>query len=339
MKVEVYLTTIMEISHVAPIVRALLTMGVDAKCVSPQTRPKAMAYGWDDADATEALLDSMGLPWAKTPDYDADCVLTIQSAAFVAPYRNIRIRMSYGVGLVAPDEQRIMPVVAKDFDYYLVHGPFEQRVQFKYYTVPSPMLPAARVKVIGYPRFDEWFTTFDHLLVARYQDLARNKPILLWLPTWGRSSSIDRYLDAIVALSDKYQIWVKPHHGTVTWERERMVKLAETPFRIIDFTDPPEPSFAAASVVLADLSSGAFSEAVFLNKRLVGLSTFSEIANLLVPINHSIPIACTPDHLMSAIGTSELTASRRTEIRPDLFDSTEGADGQRAAKTVVECLC
>ncbi|HKN01165.1 MAG TPA: hypothetical protein VJX23_11660, partial [Candidatus Binataceae bacterium] len=153
-----------------------------------------------------------------------------------------------------------------------------------------------------------------------------------------QASSIDRFADAIFALSDKYDIWVKPHHGTVTWERERMTRLADGPCRIVDFDEQPEPSFAAASIVLADLASGAFSEAVFLRKRLIGLSSFSEIANLLVPINHSIPIACTPDHIGSAIGTSELTASRRTEIRSELVDSTEGADGMRAAKIIVECV-
>ncbi len=335
MKVEVFTTTTLDVSHFAPIIRALRELKVDARFVSPQRTPKSRKIGWDDADRTEALLDSMKLPWGKEPNFDADAVLTIQTEDFIHDYRGKKFRMQYGVGLIPPTQTRTHDH-GQPFDYHLVHGPFGQRVQFRYHALASPMLPDDRVKVIGYPRFDDWFSWKDR------PTWVTSKPVLLWLPTWGRASSIDRYLEAIVALTDKYDVWVKPHHGTVTWERERMIKLAETPFRIIDFTDPPEPSFAAASIVLADLASGAFGEAVFLKKNVVGLSSVQEVERLLLPdAQHSVPICTTPSDLQIYwIRGERVWSSPKYEglLRSELVDSTEGVDGMRAAQIICECI-
>lgn len=331
-----FLTNAMEVSHFAPIVRALMEMDQDVSFISPQLGPKATQWGWDDADRTELLLKQMDLPWTKKPDFNADCVLTIQSANFVPEYKHIKMRMTYGVGLIPPVDIKPDPT---PFDYHLVHGPFNQRVQFRYHALSSPMLPADRVKVIGYPRFDDWFANYENRLQPR-PGFNVGPAVLLWLPTWGRSSSIHRYADAIFALSDKYDIWVKPHHGTVHWERDRMTLLAEGPCRIVDYTDPPEPSFAAASIVLADLSSGAFSEAVFLNKKVVGLTNAEEVDKLLFPdVAAAIPLCMKPNHIASFItGAMIANSAWLTTIRAELVDSTEGADGPRAAQIITEIL-
>ena len=335
-RIEIFLTTAMEVSHWAPIVRALMELEQDVSFISPQTTPQSTTMGWDDADRTELLLKQLDLPWTKRPDFSADCVLTIQPEDFVSEYKHIKMRMTYGVGLVPP---AVITNSGRPFDYHLVHGPFNQRVQFRYHALASPMLPADRVKVIGYPRFDKWFQVGAEWRWDSWEpDYGDKKPILLWLPTWGRASSIDRYADAIFALSDKYDIWVKPHHGTVHWERERMARLEAGPCRVVDFTDPPEPSFAAASVVLADHASGAFAEALFLKKKLVGLSHWESPS--LVPMASLIPICPDVGFLANhARIASEMNYGIYQEmLRRDLVDSTEGADGMRAARTIVEAL-
>jgi hypothetical protein len=337
MRIEFFLTTALEISHFASIARALIEKGVDATFISPQPYPKARYYGWDDADRTQILLNSMRLPWTKEPNFDADAVITIQTMPWVKHYKGLKIRASYGVGLVAPIRQQELD--SPPFDYHFVNGPFGQRVQFSQHTLPSPDLPPERVKVIGYPRFDDWFHVFE------WRKPDATKPILLWLPTWGESSSVDRYADAIEKLADKYDIWVKPHHGMVHWERSRMTRLAQMPARLIDYTDPPEPSFAAASIVLADLASGALAEAMFLRKAIVALAKPDEVARLL---SSTCPFSiCTAsgNKMLEALIMGAQSAkirpaedTRREDIRRDLFDSTEGADGERAAKIIMECV-
>lgn len=339
MKVEFYTTTAMEIAHYAPIVRALSALGVDAHFVSPQLQPKAMAWGWDDADRIEALLTQLNLPWTKRPDFNADAVVTIQSEDFVDQYIGTRIRMTYGVGLIPP---ATVTNDSKPFDYHFVHGPFNQRVQFRYHALPSPDLPQDRVKVIGYPKFDEWFRDPQRMFnIAATEYLKNDKPVLLWLPTWGRSSSIPRYADAIFALADKYHIWVRPHHGTVHWERDRMALLAEGPCRVLDFDGPCEPAFAAASIVLADLSSGAFCESLFLRKHVVALSAYSESGRLLVPyVQGHYPICWDPDRIERFMDKQEwlLESGWRDSIRSELVDSSCGADGPRVAEIIMEIL-
>ena len=329
-RIEFYLTTALEVSHYAPILRALLDMGTNATFVSPQVTPKTRLVGWDDADRTETLIMRMGLPFVKHANPDADVAITIQPSDFIPFYRKMKIRMQYGVGLVPP--KVINESKGPPFDYYLVHGPFGQRTQFRYHALASPELPPERVKVIGYPRFDAWFNDRPPALPGYL------RPILLWLPTWGSSSSIVRYRDAVFALAKDYDIWVKPHHGTVHWEPSKMNMLENGPTKIVDFTEEPEKTFAAASVVLADLVSGAFGEALFLEKPTLYLTNWKP--KPLVRCAHIIPGCLEPSTLAHAV---ELAAgltygTDQREFVDSLFTSTRGADGKLAAETILACL-
>jgi hypothetical protein len=340
-RVEFYLSTAMEVSHFAPIVRALRSLDVDAVFVNERSANRFYnVVGWDNPDTIDALLTKLDLPFVKTCKRDADAVITIQPELSVKYYNGIKIRMMYGVGLVAPES---VTVHEPPFDFHFVHGPLTRELQFSQYGNATPDLPPERVKVMGYPRFDGWWQEPLHYAGGQ---LADGKPILLWLPTWGSRSSIPYFADAIFALSDKYNIWVKPHHGTATSECARMEFLSQGPVRMIDFTEPAERSFAAASIVLADLSSGAFSEAVFLKKPVIGLG---DAARLLLPDNGAFAIAEEPRFLNKWIKTVHRVVVIASEwddhwypqdtltLRALMFDSSEGADGMRAAKLIIEC--
>lgn len=47
---------------------------------------------------------------------------------------------------------------------------------------------------------------------------------ILYVPTWGDLSSIDYYLDEVIALSRNYTVMLKLHHNTDFLEGERKKK-------------------------------------------------------------------------------------------------------------------
>ena len=331
MRVEFYLTTVMEITHLAPVVHVLRAMDVDATFVSPRDDPKSKARGWYDANGGEALLKQLEMSFAGMLDPNADVAVTIQEGAILEDYRNRKVRMMYGCGLIPPTGYMIP--VSNGFDSYLVHGAFSQRVQFLQHSRPSELLSAERVKSIGYPRFDRWFK-YPHALRAPW-------PTILYLPTWQARSSVETFSDAIFGLADRYQILVKPHHCTYGMEVWRMQKLAAGPVQMLSFTAAPEDTFALADVVLADISSGAFTEAILAEKKVVCLAKPEEVENLLLPeLAQYVPICLSPDDLAAKVNEAlklDYSDYGLAALRSEMFDTSEGADAIRAARAIIEC--
>jgi hypothetical protein len=336
MRVEFYLTTALEVSHFASIVRALRSLGVDAVFVNERTATRnANITGWDHPDTIDALLTRLDLPFVKTCKRDCNVVTTIQPELSVRYYSGVKIRMMYGVGLTKAEK---VTMCEPAFDFHFVHGPLTQRIQFSQHALASPDLPPERVKVMGYPRFDEWFEDWSELA---QRDLLVGKPGLLWLPTWGSRSSIPYYVDAIFALSERFQIWVKPHHATATGEHGRMAFLKEGPVKMIEFCEEPEASLACASIVLADLSSGALTEALYLKKPVVALAQSEDAKNLFMPIEQAVSVCLLSFTLEQCIDGALYRHKNPSPavdvIRNELVDSTYGQDGMRAAKLIIEC--
>ena len=178
MRVEFWLSTAMEVSHYAPIADALAKLDVDVTFCSPR---REQFFGADPPEVIDDEVGKYDLELHRIRNLDADAVITIQSETFVHDYRGLKMRMIYGVGVPAPAENKLDGAA---FDYHLVPGPFNQRIQFDHHPLASPRLPPERVKVIGYPRLDGWFVdgeTVDRL----YPPFSLyNPPVLLWLPSW-----------------------------------------------------------------------------------------------------------------------------------------------------------
>ena len=326
-----------DVRHFAPVLRALLDMGVDAVFVS-RDAPDLAGEEHYDADSAEALLDQLQLPYVRSSNPSADLAVTVTTTGEeLADHRKLRARMMYGVGVTpyyaAPGR--------RPFDLYLVHGPFNRRSSIQTLQFGSP-LPAEQVRTIGYPRFDAWFNNpLDQQAVGKKYGAAVSKPVLLYLPTWqDHRSSIDLFADSIFAFSDRFEIFAKPHIASFRFEPERMERLKSGPVHVLSPSMPPEDAFALADVVLSDMSSGAFAEAIFLNKKVICLARKEELESLLLPeIGRLIPVCLTPDSLSQKVaeaqgldyGSGELQA-----LRHEMFDTTNGNDADRAARAIVE---
>ncbi|MFZ0888807.1 MAG: polysaccharide deacetylase family protein [Candidatus Binataceae bacterium] len=329
----------MDVSAFAPVLRALVKMGVDALFVSRRDDPALVGRRWYDADTAEALFDRLQLPFERFPNPDADIALTISvRGEMLQGYRKLRARMMYGVGVVpyysAP--------VSRAFDLYLVHGSFNRRTSIQLLQFGRPALPPDRVRTMGYPRFDAWFNNPpDPQTMRKKYGAESSKPALLYLPTWeDHRSSIDAFADSILALSDRFEILAKPHHLTLRWEPERVERLKSGQLQMLSPSMPPEEAFALADVVIADVSSGAFTEAIFLNKKVVCLARKEEVESLLLPeLKRQIPFCLVPEELSQKVSEALALDYRSGELqalRQEMFDTTNGADAARAAQAIVE---
>ena len=291
MRIEFYLIDAMEVLHFGPVLRALLDMGVDATFVS--CRGDANVLGkWYDADNAEALMERLRLPFVAIANPNADIALTTQESRKLRGYRKLRARMTYGPMLTATfitSAPSLSPRAHVGFDLYLVHGPLNRRVS-------TQVVRPNQIRMIGYPRFDAWFNfPLDRQLIRQKYGVNGSKPAILYLPTWEHRSSIDAFADSVFALSDRFEVLVKPHHCTYRMEPERMRKLNSEPVRILAPTVPPEEPYALADVVIADASSGTLAEAIFLSKKVVALAKKEEVEGLLLPeLKRRIPFCLAP---------------------------------------------
>lgn len=101
-----------------------------------------------------------------------------------------------------------------------------------------------------------------------------------------------------------------------------------------------EDAFALADVVITDISSGALSDTIFMNKKAVAIARKDETENLLLPaLVGRIPICLAPDDLLQKVQealATDFSSPEHQQLRTELFDSTGGADAARAAHTIFE---
>jgi hypothetical protein len=321
MKIDFITISAMEVSHYAPVVRVLRAMGHDAICAVQGSARTALLEGWDPPATITAVLQREQIPQLPTHEGTADIAITTHHIDLLSDYSCPKGRMMYGVGLIWPDD--LSGGKHQVFDFHLVHGPLTEWLQFQYYSFPSVVLPLSRVRSIGYPRLDAYW----HLKLRPHQGRFR----VLYLPTWSDRSSLDTYTEAVAKLyGPAIDVRVKPHHGTWNHDPVRMKKLHGL-MPVIAYAEPPELTYAWADVIIADIASGAFTEAILLRKPVVGLGEPSWPLLTPLPSRMYCP---SPADLRRCVEEAQIADDT---LRNLLFDTTEGHDAERAAKAILEC--
>ena len=205
-----------------------------------------------------------------------------------------------------------------------------------------------KAQPVGNPTFDEWFSNAinkdDIKLIKKRLD--SNKSTILYLPTHSSYSSIGKYLNSIMSLSNDYNIIIKLHHLTFTQETNRLCKLLSNNELIVlgDYFDPL-PLYKLADIILTD-SSGAFFDALLLEKPVIRLSVSSQ--------NNGIDLLYGRDNSYSGVKSFSLPLTSRHEelkiliadkinkkpslnesIKYSLFFKTDGCAGKRAAEAIL----
>ncbi|MGE3724171.1 MAG: hypothetical protein AB7I41_01370 [Candidatus Sericytochromatia bacterium] len=155
----------------------------------------------------------------------------------------------------------------------------------------------------GWPQFDPFFQDVDIDLegLQRKYNCDPNKPTLLWTPYFEALCSIEIYAERMAALTDRYNVIVKPHDYTHFEEYERVKLLEQLPFTSVTKrpTDLLE-LLVLADTVFADYGSTPFPP-LYCDKRQILLH---------------VPYA--PEHEYVGFGSSDLTLrSYLPTLQPD----------------------
>ena len=158
------------------------------------------------------------------------------------------------------------------FDLVLTYGPYSDKA-IKLF---------APTKTVGNPRFDVFFAENDTKTEATLEKTAPKRKTILYAPTHGNLSSLDKVAEELPRLCHEYDVIVKPHHMTLHFENDRMQNLrrilgSASPKRftlVDDFTDIVEV-LGKADIVISD-NSGAIFDAVLADKPILILNLESD---------------------------------------------------------------
>jgi Putative glycosyl/glycerophosphate transferases involved in teichoic acid biosynthesis TagF/TagB/EpsJ/RodC len=209
--------------------------------------------------------------------------------------------------------------------------------------------------VIGNPRFDDWHNKTTPLDVPEELKLDKNKPTLLYAPTYGELSSLPHWAEKLGRLSHEYNIIAKLHHGTMYRESERgALKLARRHLK--KMTADSSASLALlrhADIVITD-NSGFIFDAINADKKVILLNwqgmdsllqdnaTFSDPDSPDQQVRSFLPVASDMQdlrHYLSDEYQWQDIAPQLAHIKQEYCDAfNDGMAGLRAALVIIEAM-
>lgn len=146
---------------------------------------------------------------------------------------------------------------------------------------------------VGNPRYDSWHDDQwkENARARILSGVSTDLPTVLYAPTWGDLSSIEKYLAAVTELSKHYNVLLKLHHNTDILEKEKDRRSTATEGGLLSFgaSDDLLELLASSDVVISDYS-GAIFDAIYCDKPVVLLNSVLDEAGLKVD-RHSIEYA------------------------------------------------
>ncbi|AYC99723.1 CDP-glycerol glycerophosphotransferase family protein [Neorhizobium sp. NCHU2750] len=223
-------------------------------------------------------------------------------------------------------------------DLNLAYGPYA--VERMAYFAPSVD--------VGNPQYDDWFDeSFHQRARAKYGPrLDPARKTILYAPTWGDLSSIDRFLGAVQALSGDYNVLLKIHHNTQRREAGRRDAVTNLNTHHFGASDALLDLISVSDVVISDYS-GAIFDAVFCSRPIVLLNDqkssssdkmddysieFSRRGELGLQVDHPGDLKAVVDRAASdPNAVMALSEALRNELFTDRPDATE-----EAAKAILD---
>ncbi len=201
---------------------------------------------------------------------------------------------------------------------------------------------------IGNPKFDRWFQnklpSKHELIKADKLNIDSSKETILYAPTYGNLSSIDRWLDKIKKLEENYNIIVKLHHGTVflSSEKNRRQKIYTQFENICDDRVNILHLLKVSDYVLTDYS-GIIFDALLASKPVILLnievnSNFTDSRSLEIKIRSQIEEVNDEMELCDVLQNKKYEEQKYIDINEYYFiDPNENA-GAKAADEIIKLL-
>lgn len=260
-EVEFYLVDAFEIYHYLPIYYELIKRGVNTKIISEPCSIN-IGGGYFDYNTAIKILEENNIDYSTECNPDACVSITTQRSNILKKYKNTKIHLSYGVSLI----KSIFSLSNEScfgFDARILHGLFSQKNLI-------PYMDRDVLYPIGYPKHDSYFKNKPEKNVLLHQlDIATNKPILVYLPTYDEDTSIQLFGNEIGVLRDKFYILTKPHHCTArlpekSYDLERLYAISD---KVLDGNASFTDICSCADFYITDAKSGASLESLYINSK------------------------------------------------------------------------
>jgi hypothetical protein len=334
MKIEFYHVDAFEVPNYEPIWRCLNKMGVEANLVGVPGNKNTASAGWFDFERFKKYCDEREMPFVTEADPTANIAVTTQNADILRNYSCPRVRLMYGP-IMYPLAWGLQDICIQPFDAVLTHGDF-------YANYFSRWADLSTLPIVGYPRYDDYFSgKLSKKLIHQRWGIKDNKPVLVFLPTWGENTAFEKFLPLLLTLRDQFNIILRPHHCTLRLEPLRMQQLVASGLLILDDAFDLVDVYAGADVVLSDVRSGGLFEAVLCNVPTIGMVIDpAEMTGWLAQhaIGNMISLCSDPQKLSVAIEevmTSTTQLHHRLQWAEKRVAFRDGHSAQKAAEALI----
>lgn len=222
------------------------------------------------------------------------------------------------------------------YDLFLCHGVNDEREIKKRFK--------GETFIMGYPRYDGYFSgEMDLSRIKSEFGLSESRKTVLWMPTLGGEySSIPLFAEPLLALSEKYNLVVRPHPLSFVQEKEFISLLEDLNFKIDrNAVRDMNELFGVADVILADNGGTPFS-AIFLGRNVVFLevpeaaSTSYFAESSVVELKKHLPVISHQDihKLENMLDSEEFYSENKRSVEAlykKYFDSPRGGGAKRVA--------
>ncbi len=265
-------------------------------------------------------------------EYRPEVVLYATVQLIRGPWKNVQI--FHGTSdkpFYFEDEYR---AIMEGFDLCLCYGE-RQKEKFKRHGI------SIKSKVIGCAKVESDITVAEELFPEQL-------PTVLYAPSWQIYSSLARFAEAVGALTQDYNVLVKPHAATGQADcigfpfLQRLAKKQGPRLRVVQ-TDSIIHLMKAADIFLGDIG-GSIYEFLYFDKPLLALNPnpdfFSKSDDLLGPtyLWNYVDVVDTPEELASAIAHTLRTDPRKADRKKVLDYSFHTEVGSTALERGVRAI-
>lgn len=205
-------------------------------------------------------------------------------------------------------------------------------------------------RMVGNPKLDEFFSTREMIEESALDILKidSTKRTILYAPTYGSLSSIDRWHEEISRLQKDYNVIVKMHHRTAYAEKLRREIIKSKFSIVIDDTCDPSILWSVCDILISD-NSGIVYEGIQVDADIILLDTYvgkehsilTDAGSIDQRIKFEICSLNSPSdlsHILKDTSVWSNQRSKRERIRKDLFEYNDGLSGKRVVEQMLEFL-
>lgn len=243
------------------------------------------------------------------------------------------VRMTYSLGA----RSEVLPKNMLHYDSLFVYGPYDEKLYSK------ALENHVSISQVGYPRFDAFFSESPSKNeILREHNLDPRKSTILWLPSKGKLSSIDKYLEMASSLTGKYNILLKPHPQ----ESERKINSAKEKGIRLSAYNNNSLLYKVADFAICDYGGSPFG-ALYTDTNLILLTpdgvNYDENYSPDSPdvlLRNEIPpfTSIEPNkfiHLLQDIELWKKQKITRSKLRKTYFRDNYGTSGESAARKLL----